>query len=630
MKKCSKWTRTLLAAVMVFSMLLLAACGGEPKDSESSGQSTGESSSGTESSGENAETPGGQTVDMTEGVYNAVMGSYELLIKFYDDSTYYLQNETAGFRGKYEIKEEEITFSKSQPDGTDYNSAEHPAEAEWITGNQVIYFYQEDGVTPIDVALNTCEQDAHDANTIVRGVCYAYGTQPNALAYNAETDQIQSMAGNYGSRTLSHTALRNFSINDEKAIEQAKFMVKGLPENAEAGMIESDYYLTLSQKGYETNIPVLEQWGITNGKFVQDGQTYSLTDTISGASAELTVTDEGATVTGNGETVELVVWGDVQPYAVEIVGSAMGGKIQAKVRFNEDGTLIIYGSSRNYGGTYAANVDGTITVADVDAESPVTMENVSFSEDGDHVVVTAALTIATGNEQMPTASADAVGEVTGSLYGLSGVVLLEAESEEKIFGDTGIKLEMKSDCTLTLSVGGQERVSGSWSLDMSGQVPSIAFKNVSSGELVFTLASPANITWTGKLSDTETEDRTYTFAFEASELANLQGAQAAEKYSVVTTVQKLGGAEITLTFLGDGTLTVANPKMTIATGEWAVEMNGQVPAVVFSNLSGGEMTGVLGQDYTVTWKGTITTQQGDVEVEMEFVFPSSDLANLAG
>ncbi len=142
------------------------------------------------------------TVDMTQGVYNCVMGSYDLLIKFYSDTEYYLQNETTGYRGKYEIKDEEITFSKSQEDGSDYNTAEHGDKAGWVTGNKVIYFYQEDGVTPIDCDLNSNEASAHDATTVVKGICYAYGTKPHTLAYNTETDKIQSFKGNYGSRTL--------------------------------------------------------------------------------------------------------------------------------------------------------------------------------------------------------------------------------------------------------------------------------------------------------------------------------------------------------------------------------------------------------------------------------------------
>ncbi len=567
-------------------------------------------------------------VDMTQGIYFCKMGNYELIIKFYDDETYYFQNEQEGFRGKYEIKDESIMFSRSQEDGSDYNSEEHPNEAKWLSGNKVIYFYQEDGTTPVDYVMNASEQTAH-SDTVVKGTCYAYGTKPNTLAYNTETDQIQSFKGNYGSRTLSHVKERDFTINNEKPIEQAKYMVKNLPDGAEAGKVESDYFLLLSQKGYESNIPALEAWELTNGKFTtSDDTTYVLTDTISGATATLTVAADGktATVTKGEDTVELVLWADVMPYAAEVKGSALDGKVQVTVRFNEDGTLTIFGSTKNYSGNYKAAKDGTITVSDVDSDSPVTIDSASFVTADDVTTLTAQLTIATGNSQMPTVFAEAEGSLTGKLFGLEAVTVLEAESKEAVFGDTVMKLEMKDDCTLVISVGGQPKVTSSWSLDM--QTKQISFNKTSSGALAFTLASPANITWTGKLSDTETEDRTYTFEFEATELGNLTTAKVGEKYATTVQVAKLGNQDVTLTFMADGTLTVANPRMMIATGEWELTMDGGIPSLTFTNISSGTMTGTLASDYTVTWNGAITTQQGSVEVEIAFVFPSSDLANL--
>lgn len=569
------------------------------------------------------------TIDMTEGVYSQMMGTYELLIKFYANNVYYLQNETTGYRGKYEIKDEEITFSRTQADGTDYNTADHGAEARWETGNKVIYFYQEDGTTPIDYTLNSAEASAHDANTIVKGTCYAYGTKAHTLAYNTETDQIQSFKGAYGSRTLSHNKTSEFNVSKEKPIVQEKFMVKTLPDDVEAGKVESDYYLELTQKGCFTNIPALIALNINECVFEKTGEnTYKLTDMATDTQATLTKTAAGASVTVGTTTVELVTWGDVTPYAVEVSGSAFGGKIQAKVRFNEDGTLIIYGTAKNYNGKYKATKDGTVTISDVDSDSPVTIDSASFNTVDDVTTLTANLIVKTGMENPATASVEATGTVSGKLYGLEAVALLEIDSDIQVSG-MNLKLELKDNCTLTISVGGQSKVTAFWSLNATTRT--ISFKKASVGTFAYDWNSGApKITWTGRLSAQESEDVTYTFSFAAQDLGKLTTAKVEEKYSTKVAVSKLGNKELTLTFLADGTITVTNPDMpsALATAEWTLTMNGQVPSITFESVSNGTMQGTLGSNYKVNWTGTITMGQNSVSVEVDWEFPSSDLGNL--
>lgn len=145
----------------------------------------------------------------------------------------------------------------------------------------------------------------------------------------------------------------------------------------------------------------------------------------------------------------------------------MGGKIQAKVRLNEDGTLIIYGSSKNYAGKYKANKDGNIEVSDVDQDSPVTIKSMKFATVDEVTTVTAELEIAAGPSVAPVT---ATGVVSGKLFGLESVTLLNVESKEAIFAETKLLLEMKDDCTIVLSVGGQAKVTGYWKLPLLFQM----------------------------------------------------------------------------------------------------------------------------------------------------------------
>lgn len=635
MKKSKLLLSFALAAIMTTSCFALAACADDDKDKPHTEHKDENGDGLCDIGGEPWEDEGGdivtppEEVDMTEGVYNCLMGTYDLLIKFYDEDTYYLQTETTGYRGKYEIKDGQITYARTQADGTTYNTADHGAEAKWITGNKIIYFYQEDGVTPIDHDMNAREPEAHNDSVVIEGQCYAYGTPQNVLAYDEENDQIMSFRGVYGSRTLSHTTLRNFDINDEKAIEQAKFMVKELPEDAADGAVESDYFLTLSQKGYQTNIPALSAMGIDEGKFTQDGDTYILTDTISASTATLTVTESGATVTSGDKSVELVVWEDVTPFAAEIVGDALGGKITARIRLNEDGTLTIYGSDKNYAGKYMASEDGTITVSDIDDDCPVAIDSISFAEVDGVVTVTAKLTVSTGVAAFPSATVDASGTVTGALFGLGARALLTASSAESVFGDMKADLTFYSDCTMTISIGGQTKVTSFWTLDINTK--NISFRKTSSGTLKFTLGMPATVTWTGKFDASEATDSTYTFSFEATQIGSLVGAEAEKKHAVTATLENdtLQNPVMTLSFLADGTLTITTPGLdTPITAEWSLSMAGGMPSVTIENCNNGTIEVGWGENstYEFKWTGKIATYPIDVSVT--FSMPSAELANL--
>ena len=81
--------------------------------------------------------------------------------------------------------------------------------------------------------------------------------------------------------------------------------------------------------------------------------------------------------------------------------------------------------------------------------------------------------------------------------------------------------------------------------------------------------------------------------------------------------------------LSDSTFSIASGENEIADGYWKLVMNGQVPALTFSKISNGAVTGAFGEGgtYKITWTGTISPVG---EKTAEFSMPSSDFAALQG
>lgn len=254
-------------------------------------------------------------VKMTDGVYSNVMdASHEALIKLYEDGTAYLAGFTVSYKGWYEVKEEGITTAAVADDGTiidDAAAAAGKGEKEWLTFDTAIYFWADEEKTePIVVNASAASADALPSS----GIGYAYGTPVNALAYDGETDRIYNYKFDQATRTLSHSSLREFTEEDENAIEKYKFMLENeadMPDDAPADAVVSDYYITITQKGFEGNL--LGEDAVWNGKYTLEGNVYTLNDTFSGESVgTLTIHEDGTATYKNGDTtIELVVWEEV-------------------------------------------------------------------------------------------------------------------------------------------------------------------------------------------------------------------------------------------------------------------------------------------------------------------------------
>lgn len=608
-----------LSAVLAMSAGLLAACN-DPKDTDEpdtpctehvDSNNDGKCDNCGEDMGSEPVTPPEEEVKITDGVFsNQMDASHEALIKLYEDGTAYLSGFTVSYKGWYEVKEESITTAATAADGTIIDPAaeeDGKGKCEWLTFDTAIYFWADEEKTePIVVNASAASADALPSS----GIGYAYGTPVNALAYDSESDMIYNYKFDQGTRTLSHSSLRDFTPEDEAPIELYRFMLKNesdIPADAEPGAVLSDYSLIITHKGFEGNI--LGGSNVWNGKYVQEGNTYTLNDTFSGAEVgTLTIAEDGRTATfKNGDkTLELVAWEESTPIAAELTGT------MADVVLYEDGTFALKGSI-SITGTYTTDAEGVVSMTfdENDFEAALTS---CTNTDG-----TLTVNISISYSGMPL-TITASGAVIGELYVPGALSLLTVSSAEAVVADMTLQLDMMSDCTLVISIAGQSRVTASWTLDAATR--SISFSKTSTGELAYDWNNgQPKITWTGRVSTSETEDRTYTFSFAATDLGKLVSAKPAVTVSYTFTGTVFGGAVTLNAYLyDDNTIeivgTSAGGENVLATGTW--EQGAGLPSVTLDgeNVS-AKVTATSATDVKLVFHGDLGMgTAGDYELTL--------------
>ena len=319
-----------LSAVLAMSVGLLAACN-DPKEPDEpatpctehvDSNNDGKCDNCGKDMGSEPVTPPEEEVKITDGVFsNQMDASHEALIKLYEDGTAYLSGFTVSYKGWYEVKEESITTAATAADGTIIDPAaeeDGKGKCEWLTFDTAIYFWADEEMTE-PITVNASAEAEDDLPSPAVG--YAYGTPANALAYDSENDMIYNYKFDQATRTLSHSSLRDFTAEDEAPIELYRFMLKNesdIPADAEEGAVISDYSLIITHKGFEGNL--LGGSNVWNGKYVQEGNTYTLNDTFSGAEVgTLTIAEDGSSATFENGTVtlELIPYEEVTSGEVE-------------------------------------------------------------------------------------------------------------------------------------------------------------------------------------------------------------------------------------------------------------------------------------------------------------------------
>ena len=480
-----------------------------------------------EAMGEAPVTPDDE-VKMTDGVYSNVMdATHEALIKLYEDGTVYLAGFTVSYKGWYEVKNEEIKTAAVADDGTIIDDAAVEAgkgEKEWLTFDTAIYFWADAEKTePIVVNKSAESAEALPSS----GVGYAYGTAENALAYDAETDRIYNYKFDQATRTLSHSSLREFTEEDENAIEKYKFMLKNeadLPEDAAADATVSDYYITITQKGFEGNL--LGENNVWNGKYTIEGDTYTLNDTFSGGSVgTLTIHADGtATYRNEEKTIELVVWekvtsSEVKDLLTVTTTKNLGIEVTFSLVFKSNCTAVL-----------SANVMGSVIEITTDwvLESPqIVFSNTSKGEfsyaidaDGAHVTWKGDLSDRMTDQEVKfTFASSELAKLVDAKPSVPAEALLSGDATVNVGIDVTLTLTFFSDHTLTVSgsmMGNNFEVTAKWEL----QAPHINFSEVSLGEMTYSIdGAGMHVTWKGTLGSAG--EQSFVYNFPTSDLAKL-------------------------------------------------------------------------------------------------------------
>ena len=465
-----------LSAVLAMSAGLLAACN-DPKDPDDpdtpctehvDSNNDGKCDNCGEDMGGEPVTPPEET-KITDGVFsNQMDSSHEALIKLYEDGTAYLSGFTVSYKGWYEVKEESITTAATGPLGTVIDAAAEAAgegKCEWLTFDTAIYFWADEEMTE-PITVNATAASADDLPSA--GIGYAYGTPANALAYDSENDMIYNYKFDQATRTLNHSSLRDFSVDDESPIELYHFMLKNesdIPADAEEGAVVSDYDLIVTHKGFEGNL--LGGSNVWNGKYVQEGNTYTLNDTFSGGEVgTLTIAEDGAsaTFTNGTVTLELIPYEEVPsdevtdlltvettvnvgidvPFTLTfksdctavLSASLMGNSIEFTTDWELQAPHIVFTNTSAGEFTYAIDADGAHVTWKGDLSDRMTDVTVPFTF--------ASSELAKLQDARPAAP-----EVLGTLTGGGGSFVMT--------------LSLYEDNTCAVSMGDTQITTGSWS-----------------------------------------------------------------------------------------------------------------------------------------------------------------------
>ena len=348
------WLSALLALCMAVSMSALVACA-EPEgpaepDTPCTEHVDADGNGKCDVCGEEmAVTPGPEEYKVTDGVFNwSYDASHTMIVKLYEDGTFYAQGmDNTVVKGTYkEGTGAEVEYVDAGSDfvQNDPNPAEgDPTRDEWKTTTSYIDFFEADGVTPYPMQDTVSE--------LYSG--YADDVPTNRITY--ADGKLHNVCIGIATRTLSHNPLMDFSTEDELAIELERYMAAELPEDAANGATVRQYYIVVTQNGYQHfEAGALVSDGTYKAAETAEGTVYTLTDNLTEAEyGTLTVkADKSGAILAfaEGGELELVPYSEAPVTGVmkelKTTASLMGGVVEAEftLTFTSDGKALVRGA----------------------------------------------------------------------------------------------------------------------------------------------------------------------------------------------------------------------------------------------------------------------------------------------
>ena len=171
----------------------------------------------------------------------------------------------------------------------------------------------------------------------------------------AADGKLHNVCIGIATRTLSHNPLMDFSTEDELAIELERYMAAELPEDAANGATVRQYYIVVTQNGYQHfEAGALVSDGTYKAAETAEGTVYTLTDNLTEAEyGTLTVkADKSGAILAfaEGGELELVPYSEAPVTGVmkelKTTASLMGGVVEAEftLTFTSDGKALVRGA----------------------------------------------------------------------------------------------------------------------------------------------------------------------------------------------------------------------------------------------------------------------------------------------
>lgn len=287
---------------------------------------------------------------ITKGVFRMDAQSRYMLVKFYEDGTFYAYGLlTDVYRGKYVVHENYATAIKYVDCGDDGNVDD--GETTILTATKAVEFFEEDGTTPSTQVVRKDEdmpKGSHLDNSMAANVIAYTDGWLHHIKIGAQT------------RSLRQNKDTAFTKDDEVAVLMHEFMIADNAANA--SLISGQWTqqrrkVSLFDKKFEEAIT---DDAISEGSVTVLGNVFTLKyEDNSTATVTVAANGETATFVKGEKTIELVKWNDgtVKPAptgeailtkelnntagdgsdAMSVAGNNMAGSVV----FNDDGTVVI-------------------------------------------------------------------------------------------------------------------------------------------------------------------------------------------------------------------------------------------------------------------------------------------------
>lgn len=313
MKKAKFFVAALLAGTVAASVCAFTACNNDKPEDDN---------------------PPATTAKITDGVFNCVVqGTREILIKLYEDNTYFAMGAMGDvYRGTYVYHEDVSVQYVNYGDDCNFDGTDSTTI---LTSTASVEFKDEDGKASTNIVRQPLTQKPEGVGADYELPQFSNTTTENYIAYADDTLQMCKV-GSFG-RALKHNANKAFTKDDEPAVLEHKFMVEEDSDKIQGVVTQQMLTLELFDKKFVDKVSASTD---IEGKLTKSGNVYTLT--YKDGTATVTVSEDGSTaVWKKGDvTINYVKYAEkVKKADYHFEGSAFQGAVKLNAYLYNDNTV---------------------------------------------------------------------------------------------------------------------------------------------------------------------------------------------------------------------------------------------------------------------------------------------------